>query len=76
MVDKELAQGQPVQVEPNEAVSYVLTVENTGNGAAANVTITDVLNTDLLYEGSGTTPSSAHAKGATGTVTWSLASLA
>jgi uncharacterized repeat protein (TIGR01451 family) len=76
VVDKELAQGQPVQVEPNEAVSYVLTVENTGNGAAANVTITDVLNTDLLYEGSGTTPSSAPAKGATGTVTWSLASLA
>ena len=27
---------------------------------------------DLLYEGSGTTPNSAPAKGATGTVTWSL----
>ena len=76
VVDKELAKGQPVQVEPNETVSYVLIVENTGNGAAANVTITDVLNTYLLYEGSGTTPSSAPAKGATGTVTWSLASLA
>ena len=76
VIEKQLASGQSAQVVPNEAVSYVLTIENTGNGDAANVTVTDVLDPDLLYEGSGTTPNSAPAKGSTGTVTWSLASLA
>ena len=76
VVDKQLASGQSAQVVPDESVSYVLTIENTGNGDAANVTVTDVLDPDLLYEGSGTTPNSAPAKGSTGTVTWSLASLA
>jgi uncharacterized repeat protein (TIGR01451 family) len=76
VVDKQLASGQSAQVVPDESVSYVLTIENTGNGDAANVTVTDVLDPDLLYEGSGTTPSSAPAKGSTGAVTWSLASLA
>ena len=76
VVDKQLASGQSAQVVPDESVSYVLTIENTGNGDAVNVTVTDVLDPDLLYEGSGTTPNSAPAKGSTGTVTWSLASLA
>ena len=76
VVEKQLASGQSAQVVPDESVNYVLTIKNTGNGDAANVTVTDVLDPDLLYEGSGTTPNSAPAKGATGTVTWSLASLA
>ncbi|MDB2615965.1 DUF11 domain-containing protein, partial [Luminiphilus sp.] len=76
VVEKQLASSQSAQVVPDESVNYVLTIKNTGNGDAANVTVTDVLDPDLLYEGSGTTPNSAPAKGATGTVTWSLASLA
>ena len=64
------------QVVPGDKVSYTIKVTNKGTGSAANVSVVDNLNGNLLYLSSGVTPAAAPAVGDTGQVRWSISSLA
>lgn len=66
----------PAQVVPGDPVAYTITVTNKGTGDAANVSIVDNLNTNLLYSSSGLTPDAAPAVGDSGQVRWTINSLA
>jgi uncharacterized repeat protein (TIGR01451 family) len=77
-----LAKSATTAVNAGDAITYQLSYQNTGSGAAASVTITDTLPADVYYstaldQGSGPAPSSAtrNANGTT-TLTWTTGSLA
>jgi uncharacterized repeat protein (TIGR01451 family) len=58
-------------VQPGDTLTYTLTVHNAGAGAATLVSVTDMLPAEVSYVScAGATCSEA-----SGTVTWSLASL-
>lgn len=64
------------QVVPGDDVVYVIKITNKGNGNASNISVEDTLNTNLLYRGSTRQPVSAPPAGTSGTVRWSIPSLA
>ena len=66
----------PDQVVPGDPVIYTVRLTNKGTGDATNISIVDSLSTQLRFQGSAVTPSSAPAVGASGTVEWSIPSLA
>ena len=72
----EKTRNSPAQVVPGDKVSYTIKVTNKGTGSAANISVVDNLNANLLYLGSGVTPAAAPAVGDTGQVRWSINSLA
>jgi uncharacterized repeat protein (TIGR01451 family) len=68
--------GNPTSVEPGDVVDYTLAFRNTGNRAADDTVITDVLDPDVTYvDGSCSIPASltgATCSHANGIITWNL----
>jgi uncharacterized repeat protein (TIGR01451 family) len=71
--------GNPTSVQPGDVVGYTLAFRNTGNRAADDTVITDVLDPDVTYvDGSCSVPASltgATCSHANGIITWNLGTL-
>ncbi len=75
-ITKEVVSPLAGEVVPGQTVQYRLQIENIGNATASNVTVSDNLDSRLLFEGSDKQTSTAPAVGSSGAVEWSINSLA
>jgi uncharacterized repeat protein (TIGR01451 family) len=63
--------GSPSTLQPDQTETYTIAYQDTGNGPALNVVISDTLNTNLTYVASSATGGGTY-NGANRTVSWSL----